>query len=69
MTSVKTENNKFELIKLSELIPDEPKMPNYVTSAKSNCILDQLSYRGVRRIYKGGGVLDSNVSTLLHCHR
>ena len=39
--SVKTEKFKFELDKLIELIPYEPKIPNYVTGAGSNSILDQ----------------------------
>ena len=30
--SVKTEKFKFELDKFLELIPDEPKFPNYVTA-------------------------------------
>ena len=34
--SVKTEKFKFELDKLLELIPDQPKMPNYVTASGSN---------------------------------
>ena len=38
--SVKNENFKFELDKFLELIPDEPKMPNYVPVARSNGILD-----------------------------
>ena len=42
--SVKTEKFKFELDKFLELIPDEPKMPNYVTAAGSNSILDQLTH-------------------------
>ena len=39
--SVKTEKFEFELDKFLELIPDELKMPNYVTTARSNNILDQ----------------------------
>ena len=31
--SVKTEKFKVELDKFLELIPDEPKMPNYVTNS------------------------------------
>ena len=42
--SVKTEKFKFELEKFLELIPDQPKMPNYVTASGSNSILDQLTY-------------------------
>ena len=38
--SVKTEKFKFELYKFLELIPDEPKMPHYVTASGINCILD-----------------------------
>ena len=41
---VKTEKLKFELDKFLELIPDPPKMPNYVTASGSNSILDQLSH-------------------------
>ena len=42
--SVKTENFKFELDKFLELIPDQPKMPNYITASGSNSILDQLTH-------------------------
>ena len=42
--SVKTEKFKFELDRFLEFIPDEPKMPNYVTAARSNSILGQLSH-------------------------
>ena len=41
--SVKTEKFKFELDKFMDLIPDEPKMPNYVPASGSNSILDQLT--------------------------
>ena len=41
--SVKTEKFKFELDKFLELIPDQPKMPKYVTASGSNSILDQLT--------------------------
>ena len=57
--SVKTENFKFELDIFLELIPDEPKMPNYVTAAGSNSILDQLSHLRAQEIYQGAGVPDS----------
>ena len=57
--SVKTEKFKLELDKFLELIPDEPKMPNYVTAAGSNSILDQLTNLRAQGIYHGGGVLDS----------
>ena len=42
--SVKTEKFKLELEKFQELIPDEPKIPNYVTASGSNGILDQLTH-------------------------
>ena len=57
--SVKTEKFKFELDKFLELIPDEPKMPNYVTASGSNSILDQLTHFGVQGIYQSAGVSDS----------
>ena len=57
--SVKTEKFKFELDKFLELIPDEPKMPNYVTSPGSNCILKQLTHLRAQGIYWTGGVPDS----------
>ena len=41
--SVKTEKYKFELDKFLELIPDEPKMANYVTASGTNSILGQLT--------------------------
>ena len=34
--SVNTEKFKFELDKFLELIPEEPKMPDYVTASGSN---------------------------------
>ena len=52
--SFKTEIFKFEFKNFLELIPDEPKMPNYVTAARSNSILDQLSRRRAHGIYEGG---------------
>ena len=57
--SVKTEKFKFELDKFLELIPDEPKMPNNVTAAGNNSILDQLIHLTAQGIYQCGGVLDS----------
>ena len=57
--SVKTENFKFELDKFLELIPDEPKMPNYVTASGSNCILDQFTHLRAQGIYRSGEVPDS----------
>ena len=38
--SVKTEKFKFELDKSLDTIPDQPKMPNYVTASGSNSILE-----------------------------
>ena len=49
--SVKTEKFKFELDKFLELIPDQPKMPNYVTASGSNSILDQLTHLRAQGIY------------------
>ena len=57
--SVKTKIFKFELDKFLELIPDEPKMPNYVTAPGSNSILDQLTDLRAQGIYQSGGVPDS----------
>ena len=57
--SVKTEKFKFELDKFLEIIPDQPKMPNYVTASGSNSILDQLTHLRVQGIYRSGGVPDS----------
>ena len=57
--SVKTEKFKFELDKFLELIPDEPKIPNYVTASGSNSILDQLTHLRAQGIYQSGGVPDS----------
>ena len=54
--SVKTENFKFELEKFLELIPDEPKMPNYVTASGSNRILDQLTHLRAQGLCQSGGV-------------
>ena len=53
LESVKTEKFKFELHKFLETIPDEPKMPNYVTASGSNSILDQHTHlRGSRNLPK-----------------
>ena len=57
--SVKTEKFKFQRDKFIEFIPDEPKMPNYVTVAGSNSIIDRLSHLRAQGIYQGGGVPDS----------
>ena len=56
---VRTEKFKFELDKFLELIPDEPKMPNYVTASGSNSILDQLTHLRAQRICQSGGVPDA----------
>ena len=56
---VKTEKLKFELDKFLELMPDEPKMQNYVTASGSNSILDQLIHLRAQRIYQSCGVLDT----------
>ena len=68
--SVKTEKFKFELDKFLKLIPDEPKMANYVTESGSNSILDQLTHLRVQGIYRSGGVPDSakEQSSLLRNH-
>ena len=50
---------QIELDKFMELIPDEPKMPNYVTASGSNSILDQLTHLRAQGIYRRGGVPDS----------
>ena len=57
--SVKTKKFNFEPNKFLELILDEPKMPNYVTAAGSNSILDLLTHHRAQGIYEGGGVPDS----------
>lgn len=54
---VRTEKFKFNLYKFIELIPDQPKMPNSVTAARVNSILDLLSHRRAQGIYLRGGVL------------
>ena len=67
---VKTEKFKFELDEFLELIPDEPKMQNCVTAARSISILDQLSHRRIQAIYNSVGVSDSvaEQDTLLRNH-
>ena len=57
--SVKTEKFKFELDKFLDTIPDQPKMPNYVTASGSNSIRDQLTHLRAQGIYHNGGVPDS----------
>ena len=42
-----------------KLIPDQRKMPNYVTASGSNNILDQLTHLRAQGIYQNGGVPDS----------
>ena len=41
---------------LLELIRDELRIPNYVTAAKNNSILDQLEHKRAQEICNGGGV-------------
>ena len=57
--SDKTEKFKFQLDKFLDTIPDQPKMPNYVTASGSNSILDQLTHLRAQGIYHSGGVPDS----------
>ena len=59
--SVKTEKLKFELDRYLELIPDQLKMPNYVTASGSNTILDHLTHLRAQGIYQSGGVPDSAI--------
>ena len=54
--SFKIEKFKFEHDKFLELIPDEPKMPNYDTASGSNSILDQLTHLRAQGIYQSGRV-------------
>ena len=54
--SVKTEKLKFALDKFLELIPDQRKMPNYLTTSGSNSILDQHTHPRAQGIYQSGGV-------------
>ena len=42
--SVKTEKFKFEIDKFLDTIPEQPKMPNYVTASGSNSILEKLTH-------------------------
>ena len=57
--SVKTEKFKLALDKFLEPIPDELKMPNYVTASGSNGIHDKLTHLRAQGMYQGGGVPDS----------
>ena len=57
--SVTAEKIKFELDKFLDTIPDQPKMPNYVTASGSNSILDQLTHLRAQEIHHNGGVPDS----------
>ena len=57
--SVKIEKFKFELDKFLDIIPDQPRMPNYATASGSNSILDQLTHLRAQGIYHNGGVPDS----------
>ena len=56
--NVKTEKIKIQLDKFQGLVLDEPKIPKYVTAARSNSILDQLSNCKAQGIYNSGGVSD-----------
>ena len=52
--SVKTEKLEFKLDEFPEFIPDEPKMPNYVTATRSNSSTDHavISSAGSRNLPK-----------------
>ena len=54
------------LDKFLALIPDEPKLPNYVTASGSNSILDQLTHLRAQGIYRSGGVPDQGPTRLGH---
>ena len=54
--SVKTEKFTFDIDKFQELIPDTPKVTNYVTAAGNNSILHQLSHHKAQEIHNGGDV-------------
>ena len=41
--SVKTEKFKFQLDKFLDTIPDQPKIPNYVTASGGNSILEAIA--------------------------
>ena len=56
---LKLKNSNLSSKKFLELIPDKPKMPNYVTASRSNSILDQLTHLRAHGIYQSGGVPDS----------
>ena len=49
--SVETKKIIFELDKCLELIPDQPKIPNYVAASLSNSILHQLTHLRAQGIY------------------
>ena len=38
-------------------MPDEPKMPNYVTASGSNSIVDQITHLRAKGIYQSGGAV------------
>ena len=65
--SVKTEKFKFELDKFLDTIPDQQKMPNYVTASGGNSILDQLTQLRAQIIYHSGGVSDSAMEQSYSC--
>ena len=56
--SLKTVKFKFEIYKFLELIPEELKMQNYVTAARSNSIVNPPSHRRAQGIYNSGGVFE-----------
>ena len=55
----KMKNSNLSSKKFLELIPDQPKMPNYVTAVGSNSILDQLTHLRAQGFHQSGGVPDS----------
>ena len=65
--SVKTEKFKFELDKFLDTIPDQPKMPNYVTASGNNTILDRLTHLRAQGIYHNGGVPATRPWSSLSC--
>ena len=66
MESIKTENFKFELAKFLQLIPDQPKMPNYVTASGIKQQHPQPAHLSDGSIgsYQSGGIPDSAME---HC--
>ena len=58
MSSVKTQNVKFEHQKFLQVIPDDPWMPIHVTATRSNSILGQLAHMKSQGIYNCDGIFD-----------